>query len=86
MPSIDVVTSYLLALVPAVSAIMGMVTIVAIGIKKIKNSNEETVTKVTENDKLLKNQLIAIQKENIELKEALTRELNSKHKIHTKEK
>ncbi len=84
MPSIDVVTSYLLALVPAVTALMGIIAAVAIGIKKIKNSNDETVEKVTENDRLLKKQLIEVQAENIELKKTLNLLLKQQAKVHTK--
>lgn len=66
--SIDAVTSYILAIVPAVTAIVGMIVVIGVGIGKIKNAlqgNEEKVEKISSRTK-------EIQKENIELKKALS--------------
>ena len=84
MPGIDVVTSYLLAPTPAVTALMGIIAAVVVGIKKIKNSNEETVEKVTEYEKELKKQLVEVQAENIELKQTLNLVLKQQLKVHNK--
>lgn len=84
----DIVTQYLLSLVPAVTALAGMVTIIGVSIGKIKKANRETVDKVTESDRTLKKQLVTVQKENIELKKALTKieaKLNHVHFVETKE-
>jgi len=84
MPGIDVVTSYILALTPAVTALMGIIAAVVVGIRKIKNSNEETVEKVTEYEKELKKQLVEVQQENIELKQTLNLVLKQQAKVHSK--
>lgn len=65
--SIDAITSYILAIAPAVTAIVGMIVVVGVGIGKIKNAlagNEEKVERISSKTK-------EIQKENIELKKAL---------------
>lgn len=72
---IDIITQYILALVPAVTAIAGMITTVGIAISKIRKANSETAAKVDEishNDKALKKQLTEVHKENVELKKQLT--------------
>lgn len=87
MPQIDAITQYILALVPAVTAIMGMVVVVGIGIAKIKKAlagSEEKVEKMTKSHKellkqneLLRDQNKVIREENKELKSAIV-ELNKK--------
>lgn len=74
--NIDIITQYILALVPAVTAIAGMITTVGIAISKIKKANQETTTKVEEvskNDKFLKRQLTEVHRENAELKKQLAK-------------
>lgn len=73
---IDIITQYILALVPAVTAIAGMITTVGIAICKIKKANKETTAKVEEvsqNDKFLKRQLTETHRENAELKRQLAK-------------
>lgn len=73
---IDIITQYILALVPAVTAIAGMITTLGIAISKIKKANHETTTKVEEvsqNDKFLKRQLTEVHRENVELKKQLVK-------------
>ena len=77
---LDIITQYILALVPAVSAIMGMAVIVGVGIGKIKKAitgNEEKVERFTSRTKAIEEQNIELKRENRELKKALV-ELNKK--------
>lgn len=81
---IDTITQYILAIVPAVTAIMSMIVVVGVGIGKIKkalNGNEVKVEGMTrvQNARLkeIQQQNVEIKKENIELKKALV-ELNKK--------
>ena len=81
---IDAITQYILAIVPAVTAIMGMVVIVGVGIAKIKNAlggNEVKIENMSRAQnarmKAIEEQNIELKKENVELKKTLT-ELNRK--------
>lgn len=77
---LDIITQYILALVPAVSALMGMAVIVGVGIGKIKKAitgNEEKVERFTSRTKAIEEQNIELKRENRELKKALV-ELNKK--------
>lgn len=74
--NIDIITQYILAIVPAFTAVVGMVVTLGVGIGKIKKANKETSDKVEEvsnNDKMLKKQLREVSKENAELKEHLNK-------------
>lgn len=71
---IDIITQYVLAIVPAFTAVVGMIVTLGVGIGKIKKANSETTTKVTElseNDRALKRQLQDVHRENVELKKQL---------------
>lgn len=71
---LDAITQYILALVPAVTALVGMAVCVGVGVGKIRKANSETSSKVEEvsqNDRLLKKQLREVSKENAELKKQL---------------
>lgn len=71
---IDVITQYVLAIVPAFTAVVGMIVTLGVGIGKIKKANSETTSKVTElseTDKALKKQLKEVHRENAELKKQL---------------
>ena len=51
---IDVITQYILSIAPAVTAIMGMVVVIGVGIGKIKKAlagNEETVERISSRTK-----------------------------------
>ncbi len=72
---IDVITQYILALVPAFTAVAGMVTTLGVAIGKIKKANRETkdeVIALSETDRELKRQLKEVHMENVELKKQLT--------------
>ena len=78
--NIDAITQYILAIVPAVTAIMGMVVVIGVGIGKIKNAlngNIEKVEKISSITKELAKQNLELKKENTDLKKALV-ELNKK--------
>ena len=78
--TIDAITAYILAIVPAVTAIMGMVVCVGIGIGNIKKAlagSEEKVERISSRAKAIEEQNIELKKENIELKHAIV-ELNKK--------
>lgn len=80
MPQIDAITQYILAIVPAVTALMGMIVLVGVGIGKIKAANRDTASKIEDmsrGQKALKDANNELRKENIELKKALI-ELNKK--------
>ena len=72
--NIDAITQYILAIVPAVTAVIGMIVTLGVGIGKIKQANkktEKTVEELSEGEKLLRSQLKAVNKENAELKKQL---------------
>ena len=72
--NIDIITQYILAIVPAFTAVVGMAVTLGVGIGTIKKANKETTTTVKEmssNDRALKKQLVDIAKENAELKNEL---------------
>lgn len=82
---LDIITQYILALVPAVSALMGMAVIVGVGIAKIKNALANSDSKVDElsnRNKALIDQNSEMRKENKELRKALI-DLNKKIDVVT---
>lgn len=82
---LDIITQYILALVPAVSALMGMAVIVGVGIAKIKNALANSDSKVDElsnRNKALIDQNSEMRKENKELRKALI-DLNKKIDVIT---
>ena len=71
---LDAITQFILAIVPAFTAVVGMITTLGIAVGKIKKANSETTQEVkalSENDKALKKQLRDVHKENAELKKQL---------------
>ncbi len=71
---LDIITQYVLAIVPAFTAVVGMIVTLGVGIGKIKKANSETsnqVRELSDNDKALKKQLVQVHKENAELKKQL---------------
>ena len=72
---IDIITQYILAIVPAFTAVVGMIVTLGVGIGKIKKANSETTNQVKElssTDKELKRELKQVHQENVELKKQLT--------------
>lgn len=71
---IDIITQYVLAIVPAFTAVVGMITTLGVAIGKIKKANKETkdeVVALSQTDKELKKQLRDVHRENVELKKQL---------------
>lgn len=89
---IDAITQYILAIVPAVTALVGMIVTVGVGIGTIRRANNITadkVEKLSKGNRELKKQLIEVvkqneevKKENVELAKALV-ELNKKIDVMT---
>lgn len=82
---IDVITQYILAIVPAVTAIVGMVVTIGVGIGKIKKANSTTVdevVKVSKRQQLLESQLSDVHNENIELKKQLRKAIAKLEHVH----
>ena len=80
---IDEITQYILAIVPAVTALVGMIVTIGVGIGTIRKANSQTVDEVktiSSRNKALIEQNTEIQKENLELKKAIV-ELNRKIEI-----
>lgn len=77
---IDAITQFILAIVPAFTAVVGMVTTLGVAIGKIKKANKETTELVQDTNKAnveLRHQLNAVMKENAELKKE-QRKINAK--------
>lgn len=82
--SIDAITQYILSLTPAVTALIGVIVVIAVGVGKVKNAlkdNGEVVERTSSRSSKAIDSLIEqnreLKKENIELKKALI-ELNKK--------
>ena len=77
---IDAITQFILAIVPAFTAVVGMVTTLGIAIGKIKKANKDTTELVQETHKDnrdLRKKLNAVMEENAELKRE-QRKINAK--------
>ena len=73
---IDVITQYILAIVPAFTAVVGMITTLGVAIGKIKKANKEATEEVKEAHKeniALRKEMVATAKENRELKQHLNK-------------
>lgn len=80
---IDTITQYILALSPAVTALVAIIVTVAVGVGKVRNAingNTESVERTRKSDKELKAQMVKVLKENEELKHTIV-ELNKKLEI-----
>lgn len=85
--NIDIITQYVLAIVPAFTAIVGMVVTLGVGIGKIKKANKETTTtvlEVSEDTRELKSELNNLVKQNKELKKENLELKNSLDKVVAK--
>ena len=71
MNQIDTITQYVLAIVPAVTALMGMIVVIGVGIGKIKKAiqgNVESVERIGSRAKAIETQNAELKRQNIELK------------------
>lgn len=86
---VDTISQYILTIVPALTALIGVVVALGVGIGKIRKANRETADKVEEvskNDKLLKARLADTHKENVELKKQLGEVLSRLNHVHISDK
>ena len=82
---LDAITQYILALVPAVTALVGMAVCVGVGVGKIRKANQDTVDSIDEVGKKsqsLENQLKEVQAENIQLKRELRKVMAKLEHVH----
>lgn len=86
---IDVITQYILAIVPAFTAVVGMVITLGVGIGKIRKANaltEEKVERTTKgtvaHQEKLERELTSVHKENAALKKDLDKVMKKIQHIH----
>lgn len=86
---IDVITQYILSIVPAFTAVVGMIVTLGVGIGKIKKANKDTINEVKENSKglkraneELKDELVNVYKDNVEIKKQMTKLMAKVEHIH----
>ena len=73
---IDTITQYILSIVPAVTAVVGMITVFGVGVGKIRKANKDATNEIKETHKEnleLRRELRETMKENRELKQSLKR-------------
>lgn len=73
---IDAITQYILSIVPAVTAVVGMITVFGVGVGKIRKANKDATNEIKETHKEnleLRRELRETMKENRELKQSLKR-------------
>lgn len=78
------ITQYLIELSPAITALVGIVVTIVVGIKKIKAANAETIADVKATNKEMKHANIELMKENAELKGEIKKVLNELHNVKEK--
>ena len=89
---LDVITQYIISLVPAVTAVAGMVTVMGVAIAKVKKAHKEATTEVKEAHKEnveLRKELADVVRENKELKQSIkkiTARMEHMYYIEEKEK
>lgn len=73
---IDAITQFILAIVPAFTAVVGMVTTLGVAVGKIKKANKDATTEIKEAHKEnmnLRQKLNIVMEENAELKRSLNK-------------
>ncbi len=89
---IETITNYIISLVPAVTAVAGMLSVMGIAIAKVKKAHNEATTEIKETHKEnveLRRELKETMKENKELKQSLkkvTTRMEHMYYIEEKEK
>ena len=86
---LDAITQYILALVPAVSALVGMAVCVGVGVGKIRKANRDTVDSIdtiSRKSQSLESQLQEVHAENVELKKQLRKAMAKLDHVHIVEK
>ena len=86
---IDVITQNVLAIVPAFTAVAGMVTTLGVAIGRIKRANRDTVSEVKsvsqktiDYHEKLERELTSVHRENAELKKELNTVMKQIQHIH----
>lgn len=82
--NIDAITQYILSLTPAITALVGVIVVIAVGVGKVKNAvqgNTDTVERTSKSNNSIVKELLEqneeLKKQNKELKKALI-DLNNK--------
>lgn len=73
---IDAITQFILAIVPAFTAVVGMVTTLGVAIGKIKKANKDATAEIKEvhaENVAIRKEMHEIYKENVELKRNLNK-------------
>lgn len=86
---LDTITQYILALVPAVTALVGMAVCVGVGVGKIRKANRDTVDSIdtiSRKSQSLESQLNEVHAENVELKRQLRKVMAKLDHVHIVEK
>ena len=86
---LDAITQYILALVPAVTALVGMAVCVGVGVGKIRKANRNTVDSIdsiSRKSQSLESQLQNVHKENVELKKQLRKVMAKLDHVHIVDK
>lgn len=78
------ITQYLIELSPAITALVGIVVTIVVGVKKIKAANAETIADVKATNREMKQANIQLIKENAELKGEIKKVLNELHNVKEK--
>ncbi len=78
------ITQYLIELSPAITALVGIVVTIVVGVKKIKAANAETIADVRATNKEMRQANIELMKENAELKGEIKKVLNELHNVKEK--
>ena len=82
---LDAITQYILALVPAVTALVGMAVCVGVGVGKIRKANRDTVDsidRVSKKSQSLESQLQDVHAENVQLKKQLRKVMAKLDHVH----
>lgn len=82
---ISEVVNTIIAISPAITALIGIIVSLIVGIRKIKATSDETVKNVKETNQRMLAANMELQKENMELKKDLKIVVNTIKKIKSKE-
>lgn len=89
MDGIDIITQYILAIAPAVTAVIGLIVTLGVGIAKIKNANKgtiESVDRVSKRSENMESHLREVAQENVQLKKELKKVMSKLEHVHIVDK
>jgi hypothetical protein len=84
--SMDVISQYILSLVPSCTAIIGMIVFIGVGIGKIRRANESTKSEIKKIQKKHEEELEKVHSDLIDLDLKLKRITSKFDKVHFVEK